>query len=281
LLCLNNRLFSLTILICCGCTTDPIRYDHAIDAEPDHVPIDVMAVPDAIPRYEKRTRAGNPPQYKVYGKQYIVLPDSKGYEKKGVASWYGTKFHGRKTSNGEVYDMYAMTAAHKTLPIPSYVRVTNLKNRRSAVVRINDRGPFHDNREIDLSYTAAVKLGIQQAGTGFVEVIALEPDTPVMPEYDMIEKKPKRVFRHQEGVLAYLQVGAFNNYFFANQEKEKILAKKIATSRIQISQKREKQVYKVQVGPLYTAQQIDSMNEKLVFLGYRDAELVIERSRYR
>lgn len=271
---LTNRLFPLMVLVCCGCTVDPVRVQQQ-DDEPTYVPIDVMTVPDAVPKYEKRTRAGNPPQYEVYGKEYKVLTESTGYQKKGIASWYGTKFHGRKTSNGEVYDMYAMTAAHKTLPIPSYVRVTNLKNRRSAVVRINDRGPFHDNRVIDLSYTAAVKLGIQKNGTGFVEVIALEPNGSVKKK--AIKKTPLEIFKEQKGVLAYLQVGAFSNYYFANQEKEKISANKIATLRIQISQKKEKQVYKVQVGPLYTAQQIDSINEKLARLGYRDAELVIER----
>ena len=270
---LHHGLVALLILICCGCTVDPIKVQH--DAEPDDVPFDVMTVPDAVPRYEKRTRAGNPPYYTIYGKEYKTLKESTGYKKKGIASWYGTKFHGKKTSNGEHYDMYAMTAAHKTLPIPSYVRVTNLKNKRSVVLRVNDRGPFHDNRVIDLSYTAAVKLGIQKKGTGFVEVTALEPDGRVKEK--IIAKTPIERFEEQKGTLAYLQVGAFNNYHFANQEKEKILAKQIAESRIQISQKKEKQLYKVQVGPLYTAQQIDSINEKLIVLGYRDTELIIEQ----
>ena len=279
MLTINHRLLPLAIIVCCGCTVTPVQQGtHPIvDAEPTYIPIDVMAVPDAIPRYEKRTRAGNPPEYEVYGKQYKVLTESSGYKKRGMASWYGTKFHGKKTSNGEVYDMYAMTAAHKTLPIPSYVRVTNVKNRRSAVVRINDRGPFHDNRVIDLSYTAAVKLGIQRNGTGLVEVVALEPDGGVREKVKLIEKTPIEIFKEQKGALAYLQVGAFNNYYFANQEKKKIVGNNIEKSRIHISQKKEKQVYKVQVGPLYTTQQIDSTNEKLVFLGYRNPELVVER----
>jgi len=112
--------------------------------------MDVDHIPDAIPRYEPRTIAGNKSPYTVLGKTYRVLPDSTGYSEQGIASWYGEKFHGRNTSNGEIYDMYGMTAAHKTLLIPSFVRVTNLDNGKSIIVRVNDRGPFHDNRIIDL-----------------------------------------------------------------------------------------------------------------------------------
>ena len=129
---------------------------------------------DAKPRWEERTRAGNAPSYTVLGKTYRTLSTAQGYQRKGIASWYGRKFHGNKTANGEKYDMYAMTAAHKTLPIPSYVRVRNLNNGKEAIVRINDRGPFVDNREIDLSYAAAYKLGVFQNGTAPVEVTGIE-----------------------------------------------------------------------------------------------------------
>lgn len=129
---------------------------------------------DAKPRWEERTRAGNAPSYTVLGKTYRTLPSAQGYQRKGIASWYGRKFHGRKTANGEKYDMYGMSAAHKTLPIPSYVRVRNLNNGKEAIVRINDRGPFVDNREIDLSYAAAFKLGVFQSGTAPVEVTGIE-----------------------------------------------------------------------------------------------------------
>ena len=137
--------------------------------------VDVAAIPDAVPKVEPKSRYGNPASYAVYGKRYYPLNASDGYRERGIASWYGTKFHGRRTSSGEPYDMYAMTAAHKTLPLPTYVRVTNLENRRSVVLRVNDRGPFHTNRIIDLSYTAASKLGILSKGTGSVEVLALDP----------------------------------------------------------------------------------------------------------
>ncbi|MGB5098829.1 MAG: septal ring lytic transglycosylase RlpA family protein, partial [Porticoccaceae bacterium] len=133
--------------------------------------------PDVTPRSEAITGAGNKNPYTVLGKTYHLLPTAAGYREKGVASWYGTKFHGRATSNGEPYDMFAMTAAHKTLPIPAYVRVTNLENGRSAIVRVNDRGPFHDDRIIDLSYAAAKKLGVFDQGTARVEVVAIDPST--------------------------------------------------------------------------------------------------------
>ena len=135
--------------------------------------VDVSGVGDAVPKDEPRSKYGNPESYEVFGKRYHVLDDARGYVERGIASWYGEKFHGRRTSNGETYDMYAMTAAHATLPIPSYVRVTNLANGRSVVVRVNDRGPFKSDRVIDLSYVAAYKLGFIQAGQARVEVEAI------------------------------------------------------------------------------------------------------------
>ncbi|MBF6025148.1 septal ring lytic transglycosylase RlpA family protein [Lysobacter niastensis] len=145
------------------------------DTTPDHVP-DVDEIPEPEVTSEPRSKVGNRPVYAVLGKKYKVLDNPKGYVEKGTASYYGQKFHGRKTSNLEVYDMYAFTAAHKTLPLPSFARVTNLDNGKSVVVRVNDRGPFHEGRVIDLSYAAAVKLGITQRGTGRVEVRALTAD---------------------------------------------------------------------------------------------------------
>ncbi|MGN6453259.1 MAG: septal ring lytic transglycosylase RlpA family protein, partial [Steroidobacteraceae bacterium] len=135
-------------------------------------------VPDAVPRVEPRSAHGNPPFYDVLGRRYYVLATADGYLDRGVASWYGPTFHGGNTSSGESYDMYAMTAAHKTLPLPCYARVTNLRNGRSVVVRINDRGPFVANRLIDLSYSAAAKLDMIREGTTLVEVRALTPSVP-------------------------------------------------------------------------------------------------------
>jgi rare lipoprotein A len=137
-------------------------------------------IPDAMPRYEPRSAYGNPPFYDVFGKRYFVLSSSADYIERGVASWYGPGFHKIRTSTGEIYDMYGMSAAHKTLPLPAYVRVTNLQNGRSVVVRVNDRGPFVGNRIIDLSYTAAAKLDMLRDGTAMVEVRTVGPaSTPV------------------------------------------------------------------------------------------------------
>lgn len=140
------------------------------------VAIDVSAVREPEPRAEPRARTGNRSPYVVLGKSYRVLETSEGYHERGVASWYGTKFNGRATSSGELYDMCVFSAAHKTLPLPSFVRVTNIDNGRSLVVRVNDRGPFHSGRIMDLSYAAAVRLGVDRTGTARVELQAIGPD---------------------------------------------------------------------------------------------------------
>ena len=176
------------------------------DSGPPPGSVDISSVPDAVPKVEPKSKYGNPSSYVVLGKRYYVMNDSKGFVERGIASWYGKKFHGRRTSNGETYDMYAMTAAHKNLPLPTYVEVTNLKNRRRVIVRVNDRGPFHENRIIDLSYTAAAKLDIISTGTGWVEIRAIDPVTYARsgtpsgtPPPDARQKLP--------GI--YIQVGIF------------------------------------------------------------------------
>ena len=156
------------------------------DGPPVVSPSSQSLPPDAVPKAEPPSRYGNPKSYVVFGKRYYTMSSADGFTQRGEASWYGKKFHGRKTSSGEVYDMYAMTAAHKNLPLPTYVRVTNLNNGRSTVVKVNDRGPFHGNRIIDLSYSAARKLDMVRAGVAPVEVVALLPgasasSAPVAP----------------------------------------------------------------------------------------------------
>ncbi|GHA92284.1 septal ring lytic transglycosylase RlpA family protein [Modicisalibacter luteus] len=150
------------------------RYAMDSDAYPD-LPPDVSNVPDAVPRVEPLSRSGNRSTYEVWGKTYHVLPSAEGYEQGGKASWYGEKFHGYATASGEIYDMYKMSAAHRSLPLPTYARVTNVDNNRSVIVKVNDRGPFHDDRLIDLSYAAAARLGILRNGTGHVRVEAIDP----------------------------------------------------------------------------------------------------------
>ncbi|QOR40909.1 septal ring lytic transglycosylase RlpA family protein [Billgrantia diversa] len=150
------------------------RYAMSGDAYPQDPP-DVSQIPNAVPRVEAPSRGGNRPVYEVWGKTYRVLSDARGYAQQGTASWYGEKFHGYATSNGEIYDMYKMSAAHRSLPLPTYARVTSLDNGRSVIVRVNDRGPFHSEREIDLSYAAAARLDILDRGTGRVKVEAIDP----------------------------------------------------------------------------------------------------------
>lgn len=159
------------------------------DSAPDEIPR-VDLIPEPVPHAEPRSRYGNRSPYTVLGKSYEVLDSAEGYVGRGIASYYGKKFHGRRTSSLEVYDMYTFSAAHKTLPLPSYARVTNLDNGKSVVVRVNDRGPFHEGRIIDLSYAAAVKLGIHRSGTAPVEVRALMPGDATDPQTPMSTLPP-------------------------------------------------------------------------------------------
>jgi rare lipoprotein A len=149
---------------------------------PEAPNIDVRTIPEAVPHPELLSRYGNPESYEVFGQRYQVITDAHDYVERGIASWYGPDFHGKRASNGDVYDMYLMTAAHKTLPLPCYVEVRNLQNGRRAVVRVNDRGPFKDNRIIDLSYAAARNLGIWEQGTGLVEIRVINAGHPIIPK---------------------------------------------------------------------------------------------------
>jgi len=166
-----TALLSLALQACTLLGTGPA----AGPSPPEGGRAPAASVPDAVPRAEVKTRSGNPSSYEVDGKEYRVLATSEGYREVGMASWYGQGFHGRRTSSGEPYDMYGMTAAHKTLPLPTYVRVTNRENGRSVVLRVNDRGPFVDDRIIDVSLVAAERLGMVGNGTAWVEVVALDP----------------------------------------------------------------------------------------------------------
>jgi len=170
---------SILILLLSGCAT---KRTIKRDGPPKHIPPHLLKTPDAVPKIEPLSRYGNrfgkngrSNTYVALNKRYHVLPTSRGYKARGHASWYGTQFHGRRTSSGEPYNMFAMTAAHPTLPLPTYAKVTNLLNGKSVVVKITDRGPFHPNRLIDLSYVAAAKLGILGRGTGYVEVVSIDP----------------------------------------------------------------------------------------------------------
>jgi rare lipoprotein A len=167
-------LFAL-IFLTAACSSAPQRGGYYKDDGPgDSPPANLASIPDAVPRNEPLHKYANRP-YEVFGKKYVPLASVQPFSQRGMASWYGKKFHGQKTSSGETYDMYKMTAAHPTLPIPSYVRVTSVSNGKSVVVRVNDRGPFHAGRIIDLSYVAAYKLGYVGAGSAQVAIEAVVP----------------------------------------------------------------------------------------------------------
>lgn len=250
-----------------GCGTSP-QLDRDGGPAQD---IDVSKISDAVPRVEPRSRYGNPPSYVVNGKRYYVMESSHGYVERGIASWYGTKFHGRRTSSGEPYDMYAMTAAHKTLPLPAYARVTNLRNGQSAVVKINDRGPFHENRVIDLSYAAAKKLGIAGVGTGLVEVEVIKPGE-FQPDSSLasIGQRPAK-----EPEL-YLQVGAFTSESNAQRLSKRLQAMQLTAVSVTPAYRDKQRIFRVRIGPVESVEQADHLSEVLVQRGLEHPHVVID-----
>jgi len=171
---LTPLILMVQLLYGCGALPDRNSTYSVQDSAPEHN-IDIASIPNAQPRIVPYSRYGNPASYVVYGKRYDVMSNSNRFEQQGTASWYGTKFHGRKTSSGEPYDMFAMTAAHKSLPLPTWIEVTNLSNQLRIIVKVNDRGPFVDDRILDLSYAAASKLGVIETGTAPVSIRAINP----------------------------------------------------------------------------------------------------------
>lgn len=260
------------IAICFTACTTKGPLEPIDDAPPN--PRDVSGIPNAVPKHEPLSRYGNPASYVVYGKRYHTLSSSKGYKESGLASWYGTKFHGKRTSSGEPYDLYGMTAAHKTLPLPTYVEVTNLGNGRSVIVKVNDRGPFHGDRLIDLSYTAAVKLKIVGNGTERVEVRAIDTGTPATTT-QATPVAPAAVSQQGDTIL-YLQVGAFSNRENAERLQGKIQAEDIGAVRIIESTDDNGTFYKVQVGPLSDATELDRVARALKPLGINESRSIVE-----
>ena len=209
------------------------------DSAPDSYDRPWHSIANAVPRKEPRSRYGNPASYEQFGKRYHVLKSSKGFEQEGVASWYGTKFHGERTSSGEEYNMYAMTAAHKTLPLPTYVEVINQENGRRAIVKVNDRGPFHEGRIIDLSYAAATRLGIAKTGTARVKIRALDPD----------DSNTAATPGASSGKV-YVQVAAFSSEDKALSMLQKLREANFSDSRIHVDSRQGKPLYRVRIGPL-------------------------------
>ncbi len=220
-----------------------------------------------------RTSRGNPPFYEVFGVRYMVMDSSEDYREKGTASWYGKKFHGRQTSNGERYDMYRMTAAHKTLPLPTNVRVTNLRNGRSVVVRVNDRGPFVKNRLIDLSYAAANELDIVGAGTAPVEVVAL--NTSYTGAITSASAVPDAA---PEGAATqmYIQVGAFGDASNARNLANKLTDNGVKDVGIHKADSEMPELYRVRIGPFSRISDYDQVVAKVASLQISSTQLVVE-----
>lgn len=249
---------------------------------------DVSQVPDAVPRVEPRSRGGNPQSYVVFGRRYETLQSSQGFVERGIASWYGRKFHGRRTSNGEVYDMYTMSAAHKHLPIPTYLEVTNLENGRRVVVRVNDRGPFHDNRVVDLSYAAASRIGMLNKGTALVEIRAIDPAAPGAPQVRLAQApaaatSPPAAARTPPPAAAgaaapriYLQAGAFSDGGNAERLRLRLAQGLAQYVRVIPAAAGGGLVHRVQVGPLASVEVADQVSSQMSRLGIAEPLVVID-----
>ncbi|HEV2109993.1 MAG TPA: septal ring lytic transglycosylase RlpA family protein [Gammaproteobacteria bacterium] len=244
--------------------------------------MDVSRVPDAVPGDVTPSRYGNPASYTVLGKSYTLVPACKGYHDRGIASWYGSQFHGGRTSDGETYDMYAMTAANKVVPIPCYARVTNLQNGKSVIVKINDRGPFVDNRLIDLSYAAASRLDMLGSGTALVDVQAVTAGeapaaAPPAPP-PMSTPAPATVATAVSPAAEprmYLQVGAYATRTNAETAVQKLAVNGVTQAFILPASDAGRTLYKVRIGPVADVAGIDQLGAKLASLGYPDAEIII------
>jgi rare lipoprotein A len=291
---------TLLLVACAHAPRRPVPAPPPVTAPPN-----AASTPEPVPRAEPRSASGNPPFYEVGGHRYVVLASAAGYRERGVASWYGADFHGLRTATGERYDMFAMTAAHKTLPIPCYARVTNLSNGRSIVVRINDRGPFVANRIIDLSYSAANRLDMIRNGTAFVEVTTLTPagteastelpvTTPaasaagaglsnVPPVTAALEPAPVASAAPPGGATPtasavsiashfYIQVGAFSQADNARRAAQRLRDAGLEHVMTQ-APTAEQPLQRVRIGPISSVQEFDQLIARLSALGFPSARL--------
>ncbi|EKE82810.1 septal ring lytic transglycosylase RlpA family protein [Idiomarina xiamenensis] len=235
----------LLLLSACSSSSGPNsgRYKHDNDSAPTRMPT-AAELRDPIPKVEPLSRGGNR-QYELFGNTYSIIEDTNNFVQEGKASWYGRKFHGHLTSSGEFYDMYSMSAAHKRLPLPTYVRVTNLDNNKSVIVRVNDRGPFHQDRIIDVSYSAAYKLGMLQTGTANVRIESIaadqQPATPVLPLPQGGTEAASVTQTHY-----FIQVVAA-----ANQQRLSTIADQLSQQHnVPATTEQDNGLYKVMLGPL-------------------------------
>ena len=251
----------LFALLLAGCASGP---------SPDRV-----ATRDAEPRDEPYSTRGNPDNYTVLGRRYTVLASNAGFRERGIASWYGTKFHGRPTSSGEPYDMYKMTAAHKSLRLPTYVRVKNLDNGKSVVVRVNDRGPFVDGRIIDLSYAAAHKIEMTGKGTVPVEIEVVGSEdtrTAARKSTSVRNLAAGSMPNARWGENVFVQVGAFRD-----ADNAEVIGARLRRAGLSAISQSAGGWTRVRVGPLASADEFDSVRERLHELGFQETTMVVKK----
>jgi rare lipoprotein A len=290
---LGTLILAAAALLACGCSSAPPRRPHAPPAQSALTPpVAPESVADALPKAEPRSAYGNPPFYDQFGKRYVVLGSSANYVERGVASWYGPGFHAERTSTHEPYDMYGMTAAHKTLPLPCYVRVTNLQNGRSVVVRVNDRGPFVDNRIIDLSYTAAAKLDMLRNGTAMVEVRTIDPgeSAPQAGSATLTAAAMLNAVTTSAAAatpvatippppanqILYVQAGAFADPANADRLLTKLKNSNFNNAFIRGGTMGGRSLYRVRLGPVPDVAEYDRLVAALESIGVHDAHLAFD-----
>lgn len=261
-----NLLLAMALLSSCGVKDGP----------PSDYSRNWTEIQDAVPRDESPSKYGNPASYEVLGGRYYVLGSNKGFSQKGIASWYGSKFHGQRTSSGEIYDMYEMTAAHKTLRIPTYVEVTNNSNGRKAIVKVNDRGPFHEGRIIDLSYAAATKLGVAATGTAPVTIRVVAPGSEAEQladtEYqEAININPAYTF---DGGKVYVQIAAFTTEENALKMLSSLREENFSSARIHVEKGQEGILYRVRIGPVPTTLVAERLLVQLKEINHNNATIV-------
>jgi len=254
-------------LLLASCASEP-----PVEPEPGDGPstLDLKAedVADAVPRNEPLARYGNHTPYEVFGKKYYLLPSNEGYHEKGVASWYGSKFHGRRTSSGEPYDMHLATAAHKTLPLPSYAEVTNLDNGRKVIVKINDRGPFKDDRLIDMSYGAALRLDMIATGTARVDVRVIDVSAAGASTASTVSAAgattASTVAGNAEEAGTWLQAGAYGR----REGAEKMAGQLEQAQLIPVSIHQLDELFRVWLGPFSSNSEVESVIARAIELGF-------------
>jgi rare lipoprotein A len=252
----TTHIWLITLLILSGCSGNYGRYQQKNDSTPTRLPSE-SELRDAKPRPESKSRGGNK-HYQVRGKNYQVLNSAHNFKQSGIASWYGKKFHGHLTSNGEIYNMYGMSAAHKNLPLPTYVKVTNNDNKKTVIVRVNDRGPFHHDRVIDLSYSAAYKLDMLKTGTANVTIEAITYTA---------DNKAKMTVENKNRTGDFIQVFATRNKKLADKTAKTITS----LFKHPASNQKIRDIYKVQVGPFKAQSTLENVLNQLKINGYPGA----------